>query len=222
MNAIFLGLSLVAAAPGLKGPAKGDPPPIEGTWKLVEWLQGGNPVGFWDGMTVEFTSDGKRLCRESEDQVDERSYKLFPKTTPAAIDLIRPSGGPDPTVYPCICKVDGDTLVISVGQPGGERPKTFEPKADDVRMVMPYKRVKKEHRFPNRSGWATCPTSLRSGYSARHPPFERQQSDHQEQQYPPELDSRLRVGFLAEHILLREHVPRGLQEPRDRLAVFVV
>ena len=143
MNALFLGLSLMAAAPGLKGPAKGDPPAIEGTWKLVEWLQGGNPVDYWDGLTVEFTNDGKRLCRESPDSVDERSYKLIPEGKHAAIDLIRPSGGPMPTIHPCIYKIEDDTLVISVGVPEGERPKSFEPKADGVRMVMTYKRVKK-------------------------------------------------------------------------------
>jgi uncharacterized protein (TIGR03067 family) len=142
MNTIFLGLALVSSAPALKGPVKGEAPPIEGTWQLVEWVQGGTPVGFWDGMTVEFRPDGKRICKEGPDSFDERSYKLIPKTNPPAIDLIRPSGGPEPTVYPCIYKIDGETLTISVGDPSGERPAVFE-SGKTVRMVMTYKRVKK-------------------------------------------------------------------------------
>jgi uncharacterized protein (TIGR03067 family) len=143
MNAIFLGLTLVVSAPALKGPVKGEAPPIEGTWQLVEWLQLGKPVGFWEGMTVEFRPDGKRICREGPDSFDERAYKLIAKTDPPAIDLIRPSGDPEPTVYPCIFKIDGASLIISVGEPGRERPKIFESDKGGVLMVMKYKRVKK-------------------------------------------------------------------------------
>src|SRR5205823_3469571 len=134
MTTLFLGLALVTSAPALKGPAKGDTPPIEGTWQLTEWNQRGAPVEFWEGLTVEFTPDGKRICRESPDSIDERSYKLIPKTSPAAIDLIRPSGGPEPFIHPSIFKIDGDTLVISVGTPSGERPTGFESASADVRM----------------------------------------------------------------------------------------
>jgi uncharacterized protein (TIGR03067 family) len=144
MTTLILGLALMPSAPALKGPAKGDTPPIEGTWQLVEWNQKGTPVEFWEGQTVEFTPDGKRICQESPGAVDERSYKLIPKTSPAAIDLIRPSGGAEPTVHPSIYKIDGDTLRISVGIPSGERPTSFESNSAEVRMVMTYKRVKKK------------------------------------------------------------------------------
>ena len=143
MNAIFVGLTLVASAPALKGPVKGEAPPIEGTWQLVEWVQGGTPVGFWAGMTVEFRPDGKRICKEGPDSFDERAYKVIPKTDPPAIDLIRPADAPQPTIYPCVYKIDGETLIISVGDPGGERPTAFENGKAGVRMVMTYKRVKK-------------------------------------------------------------------------------
>src|SRR5262245_4766090 len=144
MNTLLLGLALIPSAPALKGPAKGDTPPIEGTWQLVEWTQKGTAVSFWDGMTVDFQRDGKRVVRESPDSVEERSYKLIPKTSPAAIDLIRPSGGAEPVVHPCIFKIDDDTLTISIGGPGGERPTSFEGASADVLMVMTYKRVKKK------------------------------------------------------------------------------
>jgi len=144
MTTLILGLALLPSAPALKGPARGDTPPIEGIWQLVEWTQKGTAMSFWEGMTVDFQPDGKRLVRESPDSTEERSYKLIPKTSPPAIDLIRPSGGGEPTVHPCIYKIDGDTLVISVGSPGGERPTSFEGGKDDVRMLMTYKRLKKK------------------------------------------------------------------------------
>jgi uncharacterized protein (TIGR03067 family) len=144
MTTLFLGLALVTSAPALKGPVKGDAPPIEGTWQVVEWLQGGRAQAFWEGTTVEFRADGKRLCRESADVVDERSYKLIPKTSPPAIDLIRPNPGGEPTVHPCIYKIDGDTLIICVGLPTGDRPASFDSAQAGVRMLMAYKRVKKK------------------------------------------------------------------------------
>ena len=143
MTNLLLGLALIVAAPGLKGPIKGQAPPIEGTWQLVDWLQNGTRMAFWEGMTVEFRAGGKRVCREGPDSVDERSYKLLPRTDPPAIDLIRPSGGAEPTVHPCIYKIDGDTLVVSVGSPDGERPTGFESGKGGVRMLMTYTRVKK-------------------------------------------------------------------------------
>jgi uncharacterized protein (TIGR03067 family) len=144
MNAIFAGLALTLAAPALKGPVKGDPPPIIGEWMLTEWLQMGQSIGFTPGASVEFQKDDKRIWRDGPGaEADHRGYKLIPKTTPHAIDLIRPSGGGPPDVFPGIFKVEGDTLVIAVANSGGERPKNFEDK-EVVYQMMTYKRIKKD------------------------------------------------------------------------------
>jgi uncharacterized protein (TIGR03067 family) len=144
MNGMFVGLALVIAAPALKGPVKGDPPPIVGEWALTEWLQSGQPVGFTEGAFVEFKADGKRIWHDGPGtEPSERGYKLLPKTTPAAIDLIRPSGNAEPDQFFGIYKIEGDTLVVSVNDQGLDRPKTFDDK-EIVYQKMTYKRMKKE------------------------------------------------------------------------------
>jgi uncharacterized protein (TIGR03067 family) len=142
MNALLLGLTLVAGAPALKGPAKGDPPPIEGLWLLTDYVQSGARIGFQEGASAEFLPEGKRLWRDGAGApADGRGYKLIPKSSPPALDLIRPSGlQQPPDVFPCIYKIEDGRLIITIGQAGGERPTRHE----EGWMVMKYKRAKKE------------------------------------------------------------------------------
>jgi uncharacterized protein (TIGR03067 family) len=143
VNALLFGLAVSVAAPALKDPPKDDPP-VVGQWKLVEWIQSGTKMGFTDGAGVEFLPDGRRLWRDGpDDAVEQRSYVMGPKSSPPAIDLIKPGDGPQPIMHRSIYKVDGDTLVIAVGQQDGERPKTFEEGRERGRMLMTFKRVKK-------------------------------------------------------------------------------
>jgi uncharacterized protein (TIGR03067 family) len=142
-HTMLVGLALAVAAPGLKNPPPGDPP-IEGDWRLVEWLQGGTQVPFQDGTGVEFQPDGVRLWRDGPTPPEARGYKLHPKTKPAAIDLIRPSDGGPTSTFPSIYKVDGDTLVICIGEIGGERPTRFESPKGTGQMLMTFKRIAKK------------------------------------------------------------------------------
>jgi uncharacterized protein (TIGR03067 family) len=135
-----LGTALLVGAPHLKDPPKAEPP-ILGDWTLVEWLQHGTRMTFADGTGVVFLPDGKRLWRDGPGGADERLYKLYPKTSPAEIDLMRTDSGPQPLVYPCIFKIDGDKMLIAVGNPGGERPKEFD--AVMAPMLMTFTRTKK-------------------------------------------------------------------------------
>ena len=141
MNSLLVGLALTVGAPALKD-AKKSEPPILGDWNLVEWIQSGNRLAIADGSGVEFRPDGRRIWRDGPGQTDERQYKLYPDTKPAAIDLIRTDVGPQPQVYPCVFKIEGDNLIIAVGQVAGERPKTFDAAA--VTMLMTFTRVKKK------------------------------------------------------------------------------
>ena len=144
MNTFLFGLALVAGAPALKAPAKSESP-ILGLWSLTEWYINGQQVGVADGSTTEFLPEGKRLLTQGRGQAaDERGYKLHAKTSPAAIDYIRPSDGAQPDIFLGIYKVDGDTLTITLGNMGNERPKNFEPDKDGNWTVMKFKRVKKE------------------------------------------------------------------------------
>lgn len=139
MNTLLVGLTLTVGAPALR--ERPGETAIVGDWVLVEWLQGGQPTEFPDGSGVEFLPGGKRVWRDGPGQTDERTYKLYPKTQPAAIDLIRTENGPVPVVHPCIFKIEADRLVIAVGPPGGGRPTGFD--AADLKMLMTFKRARK-------------------------------------------------------------------------------
>jgi uncharacterized protein (TIGR03067 family) len=139
MNALLFGLALAVGAPALKDPPKAESP-ILGDWALVEWVQHGTKMAFGEGSGVEFLPGGRRLWRDGPGGSDERQYKLYPKTSPAEIDLIRTDAGPMSLVHPCIFKVEADKLVIAVGSPGGERPKALDTAAT---MLMTFSRVKK-------------------------------------------------------------------------------
>lgn len=141
MNALLLGTALALGAPNLKDPPKTDPP-LLGEWALVEWIQRGQKMNFRDGSGCEFLPGGKRVWRDGPEGTDERQYKLYPDTRPAAIDLIRTDVGPPPQVYPAVFKVETDTLVIAIGDIGGDRPRTFE--AATATMLMTFTRVKKK------------------------------------------------------------------------------
>jgi RNA polymerase sigma-70 factor (ECF subfamily) len=143
MNALLLGLAVIVSAPALK--SKGDPAPILGLWALTEWYIDGQPVNFNPGSATEFLPEGKRLLTQGRGQAaDERGYKLHPKTSPAAIDYIRPSDGAQPDIFLGIYKVDGDTLTIALANMGNERSKSFEPDKEGTWTLMKFKRVKKE------------------------------------------------------------------------------
>ncbi|MSR54004.1 MAG: TIGR03067 domain-containing protein [Gemmataceae bacterium] len=144
MNALFLGLALVAGAPALKGPAKGDSPPIEGLWELTEWYIDGQSVGFPPGTSTEFLPKGIRMLKQGADQpADERGYKLVPDSKPAAIDYMRPSGGGMSDVFFGLYKVEGDTLTIALADSGNGRPKMLDKGSDGVWTHMKFKRTKK-------------------------------------------------------------------------------
>jgi uncharacterized protein (TIGR03067 family) len=142
MNAMFTGLALVIMAPALKAP-KNEPPPIVGLWVLTEYTQNGAPISIEEGTSTEFCADGKRIWTDGREVATdyERGYKLIPKATPPALDLTRADGAQQPLdVFPCIYKIDGDTLVLTIGDMGTERPT----KHGEGWRVMKYKRAKKE------------------------------------------------------------------------------
>lgn len=139
MNALLVATALAVGAPNLKDPPKTDVP-IVGDWKLVEWIQQGTRMAFADGTGVEFRPDGKRLWRDGPGSVDERGYRLNPKASPAEIDLLRNDGGPQPTVFPSIYKIDGDRLILAITSPGGDRPADFDPAK--VNYLMTFTRIK--------------------------------------------------------------------------------
>jgi len=145
MNALFVGLALVAGAPALKGPAKGDSPPIEGLWDLTEWYIDGQSVGIPPGTSTEFLPKGMRMLKQGAGQdADERGYKLIPDAKMPSIDYLRPSPGAMPDIFFGIYKIEGDTLTIALADSGNDRPKMLDKAADGVWTYMKFQRAKKK------------------------------------------------------------------------------
>jgi uncharacterized protein (TIGR03067 family) len=141
VNTLLVGLALAIGAPALKD--RTTEPSIVGNWKLTEWISAGGAItSIAEGSGVEFLSDGKRIWRDRSGDADERSYKLYPKTSPAAIDLIRSDGAANPSIAPAIFKIEGDKLILVIGEPGGERPKSID--QDQFYMLMRFERIVKK------------------------------------------------------------------------------
>jgi uncharacterized protein (TIGR03067 family) len=142
MNAMFAGLALVVAAPALKAP-KDETPHIVGLWMLTEYTQNGAALSFNEGSSTEFTADGKRTYTEGRTPATDyqRGYRLIAKSNPPALDLTRWDGdGQSPDIFPCIYKVEGDTLIVTISDMNTERPT----KHGEGWRVMKYKRAKKD------------------------------------------------------------------------------
>jgi uncharacterized protein (TIGR03067 family) len=142
MTTQILGCVLIVAAPALK-PPKDQPPPIVGKWILTEYTQNGSPLAIDPGTATEFQADGKRRWYEGRELATdyERGYKLVPKANPPALDLLRSTDNAQaPDVFPCIYRIDGDTLTVTISDIGGKRPTLH----GDGWRVMKYVRAKKE------------------------------------------------------------------------------
>lgn len=142
MNAMFAGLALVVAAPALKTP-KDDVPPIVGVWMLTEYTQNGAAISFGEGSSTEFCADGKRVYTEGRTPATDyqRGYRLIANSNPPALDLTRFDGSDQkPDVFPCIYKIEGDTLMVTISDMNTDRPT----KHGEGWRVMKYKRAKKE------------------------------------------------------------------------------
>jgi uncharacterized protein (TIGR03067 family) len=142
MNALFVGLSLVAAAPGLKDPAA-KPPTVEGEWTVESSLLGGKSDGVVEDHPIDkiiITTDKWMVIRGGVDS-NPSNLVVDSKQNPPHLDLTLP--GRAGTATKGIYKLDGDTLVLCYVLGGDERPTKFEsPPNSNVRM-MTLKRLKK-------------------------------------------------------------------------------
>src|SRR5262245_10115535 len=105
MNAIFLGLSLMAAAPALKDPPA-KPPTVEGEWTVVSSLAGGQSDGVMEKNPIDkivITSDKWMVVRGGTPSAGS-DITLDPKQDPPHLDL----GWSGKTGTRGIYKLEGD------------------------------------------------------------------------------------------------------------------
>jgi len=143
-STFFVGLAVSLTAPVPKEPPKKDPG-IVGEWVAQKMVAGGMelPPPQSGAFTFLFAPDGKLIVKEgTKEKPDEGSYTVDAKKTPAEIDLVPPAQEKLGTM-PGIFKIEGDTLTLCYTLMG-ERPKSFEPPAGAMTMLMTLKRVKKD------------------------------------------------------------------------------
>jgi uncharacterized protein (TIGR03067 family) len=139
-------LGLAAAALALLAPAPDDPTKkdlekIQGTWK-VESLQAPDGSSPPDAASLRVTFDGDKLIVKHGDNDEKKgTFKLDASPKLHTIDLTPDNKNEQPTLG--IYELDGDTLKVAMGKPGGARPTEFAPNKDAGVGVVVFKRDKK-------------------------------------------------------------------------------
>jgi uncharacterized protein (TIGR03067 family) len=78
---------------------------------------------------------------QEENQKRVMSYKLNERTTPKQIDLTTTEGSDKGKTSHAIYALEGDSLKISLAQPGQERPSDFTTKEGSKAMMFVMKRT---------------------------------------------------------------------------------
>jgi hypothetical protein len=145
--AICLGLCLVPAA-ALAADASGEMAKLKGKWQLVSMEMRGmklpveslGPVK----MAVLELGDGKLAIRVGDKAIHEGSFRIDASDSPKTIEgalLASPARGRNEKSAVGIYEVQGDTLRICFGTPGGQAPREFSSTAAGSTLNT-YRRVK--------------------------------------------------------------------------------
>jgi len=123
MSVLFIGLALTVGAPALKEKPVPEPT-LVGEWVPESVTVGGNPSEPGSDSWV-FRADGTWAISATGKPLDGGQFTWDPKGSPGTVDLAS-TGGPRPANL-CRYRLDGDTLVLSVGHGPGVRPADVQP-----------------------------------------------------------------------------------------------
>jgi uncharacterized protein (TIGR03067 family) len=127
LSTAALALLLPAGEPG------GDLKEVQGTWRVVILMDSGETIAVAKASRVTIAQD--KLTLKDKAYPLEVKFTLDPSKNPRRIDL-----GTEPTQYPGIYELKGDTLKICYNErPRGERPTVFGSMANspsDVLLVL--------------------------------------------------------------------------------------
>jgi uncharacterized protein (TIGR03067 family) len=133
-------LALVVAAPALKDKPRPAAASVVGEWAIESAVVGGSTQNDIPNRWV-FHADGTRQILNGDKTIASGTYAIDPKADPASIDL---DPGAASGVYPCIYRLDGDTLTVNVGWQKSDRPTKFESAPGSQCTLYVFKRVKKD------------------------------------------------------------------------------
>lgn len=93
-------------------------------------------------ITVELTAEKKYISKVG-DKTDEGDVKIDDTATPKTMDLTGTSGPNKDKTFPCIYRMDGDTLTVCYNLFGADRPTSFDSTEANRMTVVVYDRKKK-------------------------------------------------------------------------------
>jgi uncharacterized protein (TIGR03067 family) len=111
---------------------------LEGEWKVVKLVAGGQAVDEEKVKTMTFTIKGDQLV-PSDNPKDSATISVDPTQKPAAIDVKDTHNDTALGIY----SLDGDTLKICLGTTKDERPKEFKSDKDTKAILIELKKAKK-------------------------------------------------------------------------------
>ena len=147
-SVIAVGFVYVVAALGQETPKKGDDVKeelkrLEGTWRVVAVELGGKEMDreeIGPNNLLVFSGTKSSVVTGTKMRTIECTFTLDPTKSPKWMDSTRIS---DKISWPGIYKLEGDTLKVFLGSPGGKRPTGFKTKEGTQQVIHTYQRVKR-------------------------------------------------------------------------------
>ena len=131
---------LLAAGPG-RGDEAAEKKKLEGVWRCVAVQRNAkefpSPKGAEDELVVG--ADGLLFKVKVIKAEVKAGYALDPSQSPRHIDVKLKADGKDDVVRKGIYELDGETLRLGLGAPGGDRPKSFDEKGVIVEVYRRHK-----------------------------------------------------------------------------------
>jgi uncharacterized protein (TIGR03067 family) len=117
---------------------------MAGSWELLKVVADGKELPAPEGKKRVLVLEGTRyVVRLNDEKIGGGTLSVNPKTKPASIDVTPSEGENKDKVMPGVYEIKGDEMKVCVANPGKDRPKEFEAKADSGHVLVTYKRVKK-------------------------------------------------------------------------------
>ncbi|HEY8504722.1 MAG TPA: TIGR03067 domain-containing protein [Gemmataceae bacterium] len=116
---------------------------LKGTWVIVKAERGGKPADEPKGDRITFDAD--KITVNIRGTERKGKVKIDATKTPKQIDLIA-EGEDAPGPAPAIYELEGDTLKMALGRPGGDRPAKFATEEGSMVIVLIFEREKNKEK----------------------------------------------------------------------------